>query len=263
MGKPRVSDNWDGGEAYEAYVGRWSREVGREFLRWLDAPSGGRWLDVGCGTGELCRAIAGSASPASVTGVDPSEGFLEYARRQPGDIDYRTGSAAALPFDDGNFDATVSGLVLNFVPDPAEGASEMVRVTRGGGVVGAYVWDYAGEMQFMRHFWDAAVELDSDAAGELDEGRRFPICNPESLSELFAAASGVETRAIDVPTAFAGFDDFWSPFLAGTGTAPSYVTALSEEGRVALRERLRERLPVEGDGSIRLVARAWAVKGRA
>lgn len=256
-----IKDNWDGGEAYEAYVGRWSREVGREFLRWLDAPAGGRWLDVGCGTGELCRAIVAGASPASVTGVDPSKGFLEYARRQSADIEYRVGGAEALPFGVGTFDATVSGLVLNFVPDAAKGAAEMVRVTRDGGIVGAYVWDYAGEMQFMRYFWDAAVELDPEAAA-LDEGRRFPICSPEPLANLFAAADGVETRAIDVPTAFASFDDFWSPFLGGTGTAPSYVVSLSEKGRVALRERLRERLPVEEDGSIKLVARAWAVKGR-
>jgi SAM-dependent methyltransferase len=255
-----VSDNWRSGDAYEAYVGRWSRQVAREFLRWLDAPAGVRWLDVGCGTGELCRAIVASAAPETVTGVDPSEGFLEYARSQPGDIDYRRGDAEGLPFDDGAFDATVSGLVLNFVPDPGKGAWEMLRVTRDGGTVGAYVWDYAGDMQFMRYFWDAAVDLDP-AAVERDEGKRFPICAPGPLSELFAGAGDVATRAVDVPTTFESFDDFWSPFLGGTGAAPSYVASLSEDARSALRERLRERLPADADGSIKLVARAWAVKG--
>lgn len=257
---PEMNDNWKSGDAYEAYVGRWSREVGREFLSWLNAPAGGRWLDVGCGTGELSRAIAAKCSPHSVTGVDPSEGFLEYARNQPGDIDYRAGDAQALPFEDESFDATVSGLVLNFVSDPGKGALEMVRVTQPGGVVAAYVWDYAGEMQFMRYFWDAAVELDP-AAVERDEGRRFTICTPEALRELFAGPSGVETTAIDVPTNFASFDDFWTPLLAGTGSAPSYVASLSEDARGRLRESLGERLPTGEDGSIKLVARAWAVKG--
>lgn len=234
--------------------------VAREFLRWLDASAGGRWLDVGCGTGELCRAVVAVASPEAVTGIDPSEGFLEYARRQGGGIEYRSGDAESLPSEDGAFDAVVSGLVLNFVPEPARGASEMVRVTRGGGVVGAYVWDYAGEMQFMRHFWDAAVELDP-AAAEKDEGNRFPVCQPDRLAELFAGAEEVRTHAIDVPTTFPSFDDLWLPFLAGTGTAPSYVASLSDEAREFLKERLRSRLPIQKNGSIELVARAWAVKG--
>jgi SAM-dependent methyltransferase len=255
-----VSDNWRGGEAYEAYVGRWSRLVAHDFLPWLDAAGGGAWLDVGCGTGELCRAIAKSTSPKSVTGVDPSEEFLEYARSTGDGIDYREGDAQSLPFEDEAFDAVVSGLVLNFVPEPASGAAEMLRVTRSGGVVGAYVWDYAEGMQFMRYFWDAAKELDL-AAVELDEGRRFPICNHDALAGLFAAAGDVETRAIDLPTYFMSFEDFWNPFLSGTGTAPSYVASLSEDARIRLRERLRERLRAEEDGSIKLMARAWAVKG--
>ena len=235
--------------------------MAREFLGWLGAPAGGRWLDVGCGTGELCRGIVAGASPGSVTGVDPSEGFLEYARSQGGGIDYGAGDAQALPFGDGAFDAVVSGLVLNFVPEPAKGAAEMLRVTRAGGVVGAYVWDYAEGMQFMRHFWDAAVELDP-AAADKDEGNRFTICRPDGLAELFAEADGVQTRPLDVPTNFGSFDDFWAPFEGGTGTAPSYVASLSPEGKERLRESLRSRLPVGQNGSIELVARAWAVRGR-
>ena len=125
----------------------------------------------------------------------------------------------------------------------------------------AYVWDYAGKMQLMRHFWNAAVAL-NPAAFELDEGRRFPICQPEPLKELFHAAGlrEVEVRAIDISTDFSNFDDYWSPFLGGQAPAPSYAMALSEEDRFALRELLRASLPTALDESIPLVARAWAVR---
>jgi hypothetical protein len=131
------------------------------------------------------------------------------------------------------------------------------------GVVAAYVWDYAGRMELMRHFWDAAVALDP-AAADLDEGVRFPICRPERLEAIWRGASlaDVASRAIDVPTVFRDFDDYWRPFLGGQGPAPGYAMSLDEERRTALRERIRAALPVAGDGSIRLVARAWAVQGR-
>jgi hypothetical protein len=117
-------------------------------------------------------------------------------------------------------------------------------------------------MQFMRHFWDAAAELDP-AAHDLDEGLRFPICDPAALSQLFrdAGLSRIETRPIDIPTLFKDFDDYWVPFLGGQGPAPGYAMSLSEEQRAQLRERVRQGLPFDGDGSIPLVARAWAAKG--
>jgi hypothetical protein len=140
--------------------------------------------------------------------------------------------------------------------------AEMARVTQAGGVVAVYVWDYAGKMQLMRHFWNAATTLDP-AAFNLDEGWRFPICQPKPLKELFQAAAlrDVEVRAIDIPTDFKNFDDYWLPFLGGQGPAPSYAMSLSEENKGALRERLRTNLPTALDGSIPLVARAWAVRG--
>ena len=121
----------------------------------------------------------------------------------------------------------------------------------------------ADRMQLMRHFWDAAVALDPEA-GDLDEGRRFPICRPEALERLFAGAGleDVAVRPIDVPTVFRDFDDYWSPFLGGQAPAPSYAMSLPEERRGALRERIRAGLPTADDGSIRLIARAWAVRGR-
>ena len=132
-----------------------------------------------------------------------------------------------------------------------------------GGTIAAYVWDYAGKMELMRHFWDEAAALDPQAAA-LDEGRRFPLCTPEALCTLFAAAGlgAVEAAPIEIETAFRDFDDYWQPFLGGQGPAPAYAMALDEAARNRLRDRLRARLPVRNDGSIALTARAWAVRGR-
>lgn len=257
-------DKWSSGDAYEPYVGRWSRRVAAEFVDWLDVAKEARWLDVGCGTGALTETILERAAPRQVDGVEPSEEFLGFARSRLDDrrIELRQGDAHALPFESGTFDAAVSGLVLNFVAEPEKAIFEMKRAVRPGGIVAVYVWDYAGEMQLMRHFWDAAAALDS-AAHDLDEGRRFPICRPEALRALFAGADfgDVEDRAIDVPTVFRDFDDYWSPFLGGQGPAPGYCVSLPESKREALREKLSATLPTSPDGSIHLMARAHAIRG--
>lgn len=258
-------DVWAAGALYEPYVGRWSRRVAREFLDWLAVPQGRDWLDVGCGTGALTATILERARPRSVTGIDPSAGFVDYARAHVAGtgVRFEVGDAQALPVGTGCADAAVAGLVLNFVPNPARALADMARAVRPGGTVAAYVWDYAGKMELMRRFWDAAVALDPGAL-ELDEGRRFPSCRPEPLAALFASAAlrGVEVRAIDVATRFADFDDYWSPFLGGQAPAPAYAMSLGEARRAALRERLRATLPTGADGSIDLIARAWAVRGR-
>lgn len=252
------------GAAYEPYVGRWSRLVAREFLAWLAAPPDGYWLDVGCGTGALTETILALASPRDVKGIDASPGFIEYARTQVGDprARFEVGDAQALSFAAATFDVVVAGLALNFVPDPRRGLVEMARVTRSGGEVAVYVWDYAGGMQFMRHFWDAATALDARAA-TLVEGLRFPNCRPEPLAALFGAAGlhAVEVRAIDIPTVFRDFHDYWSPFLGGQGPAPTYAMSLTEDRRATLRERIRAGLPVAAGGTIPLTARAWAARG--
>jgi SAM-dependent methyltransferase len=265
--RQRPPDVWDSAEAYEGYVGRWSRLVAREFLGWLGVPPGRRWLDVGCGTGVLSRTIVELAAPAAVFGVDPSPNYVAYARERFANshvaFEVVVGDARALPVADGAFDVVVSGLVLNFVPaaDQAGAVAEMRRAVRPGGTIAAYVWDYAGEMQLMRRFWDAAAAL--EPALELDEGRRFPLCQPGPLAALFreGGLGDVEVRAVDVPTPFRDFDDYWVPFLGGQGAAPSYAMSLSEDHRAALRERIRSDLPFATDGSIHLSARAWAVRG--
>jgi SAM-dependent methyltransferase len=260
-----MPDQWASGDAYEPYIGRWSRPVAAEFLDWIAMGEGMRWLDVGCGTGALTAAILARCGPASVVGADPSLAYLGHAHRRCAGprAAFAVADARAIPLATGSVDAVVSALALNFVPEPATAAAEMGRVARPGGTVAAYLWDYAGGMQLIRRFWDAAVALDPDAA-RLDEATRFPLCHPDRLGELLeeAGLERVETRAIEVPTVFRDFEDFWRPFLGAQGPAPGYVTGLSEERRAALRDRLRAELPTGADGSIALSARAWAARAR-
>ena len=257
-------DVWASGDAYEPYVGRWSRLIARQIIPWVGVPPEKVWLDVGCGTGALSQVILHNASPRSLVGVDPSDGFVSFARHKVIDprATLQVGDAQQLPVADGFFDATVAGLVINFIPDQAKAVREMKRATRPGGTVAAYVWDYAGEMQMMRRFWDAAVALDPSAI-PLDEGRRFPVCQPGPLARLFeqAGLSGVAVRPVDAPTVFKDFDDYWTPFLGGQAPAPGYCMSLSEDRRIVLRDRIRASLPIGDDDSIHLIARAWAVRG--
>jgi SAM-dependent methyltransferase len=258
------TDAWDSGSAYEPYVGRWSRLVAPEFLGWLAVPPGGSWLDVGCGTGALAETILALAAPREVVGIDPSPAYVAFASERVNDprVRFEVGDAQALQAASATFDAVVSGLVLNFVAEPDKALSEMARVARQDGTVAAYVWDYAEGMQMMRHFWDAAGALDPRAR-ELDEGQRFPLCKPEPLIDLFHT-TGLEkigVRAVDVPTVFRDFEDYWSPFLGGQAPAPGYVMSLNQERRAALRERIRASLPTDSEGRHQLVARAWAARG--
>jgi SAM-dependent methyltransferase len=265
MNTTRVSDTWERGSPYEQYIGRWSRQVAPLFLSWLDQPAGLRWLDVGCGTGALSAAILDRCAPRSVAGVEPSDGFRQLAQQHlAGKAGLLAGHAAAIPLAAGACDVVVSGLVLNFVPDLPAALAEMRRVTAAGGTIAAYVWDYADGMQVIKSFWDAAVSLDP-AAAPLHEGTRFPQCHPAALQAAFEAAGlgGVETGPLELTARFAGFDDYWQPFLGGQGPAPAYAMSLGEEARAALRARLQSALPAAADGSIALRARAWAVCGMA
>jgi SAM-dependent methyltransferase len=257
-------DTWDDGAAYESYVGRWSRLVAAQFVRWLAAPAQSAWLDVGCGSGALANTILAQASPRLVVGCDRSAGFIDHARGQTSDprAQFTVASFADLPAIAGGFDVCVSGLVLNFLPNPGEALTALAARVRRGGTIAAYVWDYAEGMQFMRVFWDAAVAHDP-AAQPLDEGIRFPLCQPEPLRRTFEGAGlqSVDVRAIDVPTVFRDFDDYWQPFLGGQGPAPGYVTGLSDAHRERLRAAIQQRLHSDDGGRIPLIARVWAVRG--
>lgn len=259
-----TKEAWDSGDAYDGWVGRWSRPVAAQFIDWLAMPNGLRWADVGCGTGALTELIMRSCEPVSVVGIDRAEAFVAVARRRIADprAVFEVGDATALPWPDASADAAVSGLVLNFVPDGAAMLREMRRVTRPGGRVAAYVWDYAGGMQMMRNFWDVAIALNPNDAS-LDQAERFPICNPGPLQALFEAEGfkQVSTRPIDIPMVFRDFDDFWTPFLWKQGAAPTYLAKLEPAMQHRIRDELKARLPVQPDGSITLGARAWAVQG--
>ena len=263
LGFRQVSDTWERGDPYERYVGRWSRRVAPRFLSWLSLPRGQRWLDVGCGSGALCAVILDQCSPSHLTGVEPSDGFLKTAREHLGGrAELQRGSATEIPLEDAAVDVVVSGLVLNFVADPQAALAEMARVTSRGGTIAAYVWDYTGKMELMRFFWDAAIALAASAT-TLDEGVRFPMWRPEALEALFAGSllGDVETTSMEIPTLFASFEEYWTPFLDGQGPAPAYLMSLDERERARLQGEVRRRIPIAADGSISLIARAWAVRG--
>jgi len=257
-----MQDSWEAGDPYEYFMGRWSSLVSQLFLDWLAGSPGGSWLDVGCGTGALSEAVLDREAPARLTALDQSAGFVNSARQRLGDhADCRVGNAMALDLPDSCFDYAISGLMLNFVPDPGQALREMKRVTVPGGTVAIYVWDYAGRMDFLRLFWDAAVELDADSS-PLHEGTRFPESNSAGLMRWFdnAGFTGTGVQPLDIATQFRDFDDFWQPFLGGQGPAPTYVQSLEPSRRRQLRDRLRDVLPVGDDGSIALAARAWAAR---
>ena len=257
------SDRWQRGDAYERYMGRWSRQLAPRFLQGLGVPSARRWLDVGCGTGALARAILDQCAPSTVIGVDPSAGFLDAAReRLPPQVVLHQAAADGLPLADAAVDATVSALVLNFVPDAPAALREMVRVTVHGGLLAACVWDYAQKMDLIRLYWDAAAQLGLLAPG-LDQGERFPICRPEALQTAFTGAGLRDVRAwpIEIEMRFVDFDDYWQPFLGGQGPAPAHAMSLDGSARERLRDHLAERIARQADGSIVLAARAWAASG--
>jgi SAM-dependent methyltransferase len=263
MAETSRHDAWQAGESYDAYMGRWSRCIAPLFLDRLEAAEGLDWLDVGCGTGALSEAILARCGPGSVAGVDPSSGFISRALETLDDprATFLIGDAQALPVGSGTFDLVVSGLMLNFVPDRLKALEEMNRAARPNGRVCFYVWDYpGGGVEFMGAFWQAAASLDPDAA-DLSEARRFAFCEPSALKELASAAGlvSIACEAIEAPTVFRDFDDYWRPFTLGAGPAPGYCASLAPDRRERLREVLRERLPVHEDGSIPLKVRAWAV----
>jgi ubiquinone/menaquinone biosynthesis C-methylase UbiE len=255
---------WTDGAAYEAYIGRWSRATAKPFLEWLEVAPQSTWLDIGCGTGALTQAILEHFEPARVDAFDASAEFIDYAVNATPDprATFRVASVLDLPCASDTFDAVVSALMLNMVKDQPRALSEMTRAAKPGGVVAAYVWDFDGEMQMLRHFWATAKALDPDAESYRDIGN-FDICDPNRLVETLRGAGlrDVEARALDTPTRFKDFDDYWSPFLRGNSPAQAHVQSLDDERRSVLRECVRAGLPIKEDGSIDLIARAWAAKG--
>jgi len=259
----KLSDSWSSGDAYERFMGRWSTLVAHRFLDWIAAPPGSSWLDIGCGTGSLTRLILDTRQPKEVIGIDSSSEFISYANHAIIDpiVRFQVGYAQTLELDTSSVDVAVSGIMLNFVPQPETALREMIRVIKPGGTIGIFLWDYANGMEMLRFFWNAAVQHDTKAK-EYDEGFRFPLCQEGQLEALIEemGLKQVTSNPIEISTKFQDFDDYWTPFLEKVGPAPSYVLSLSQENRQKLEGKLRETLPIEDDGSISLRARAWAVK---
>ena len=256
-------DAWDSGAAYDRFMGRWSGLVARELLAWLDLPAGLRWAELGCGTGALTAAVLERAVPGAVVAVDPSPGFVHHATERfaaEPRVTVAVGDATAL--EPGSADVTVSGLVLNFVPDPLAAVRALAETCVPGGTAAAYVWDYPGDgMEMLSVFWRAAREHDPGAS-ETDHSGRFAAWTAALLPTLWrqVGMTEVQSRALEVRCAFASAEDLWEPFLGGTGPAPAYVAGLGEADRERLHQVLVRSL---GPKPFTLGARAWAVRGRA
>ena len=255
-------DAWNAGQNYEHYMGRWSRQLAADFLRWLAPPRRADWLEIGCGTGALTTTILSDCQPRSIVAIEPSRDLLAYARSMVIDkrVTFDIAEARSLPVPNSAFDVVTSALVLNFIPEKRAALVEMKRVLKPGGLLSFYVWDYpGGGMGFIDAFWQAASEID-DKARDLDEARRFEFCTPKGLASLCREA-GLMTATIEpveIETVFPDFNAFWRPFTLGAGPAPGYCAALSHVQRERLKSRLRERLGVEDP--IHLAGRAWAMK---
>ena len=250
-------------EAYERFMGRWSRLLAPLFLEFSDLEDGDAVLDVGSGTGALASAVLSAVEPSQVIGVDPSAAYVNYARSRTSDdrVIFEEGDGQELRFPDDSFDAAISLLVINFIPDPGKALNEMIRVTRPRGVVAAAVWDYDEGMEMLRLFWDEAVAL--NPSSEARDERNMPFSREGELADLWREHGLVDVQGapLVISMSFPSFDDFWSPFLEGQGPAGAYVASLSEEERLELEGRLRERLQAQGVGAITLTGRAWAVRG--
>ncbi len=252
---------FDDGAAYEKMMGVWSRLVGELFIDWLAVPSALTWIDVGCGNGAFTQLIFDRSDPARVFCVDPSDAQIAYAsKRLTGrPVAFVGTDAMALPTEDALFDIAVMALVLFFVPEPARALAEMRRVTKPGGIVAAYLWDFYGG-----GFPAAALQDEMRAVGITP---RLPpsveVSRLEAMTALWTQAGleGIETRQISVERTYADFEDYWATSLLSAVIGPQ-IAALSEPDREQLRSRLRARLPADATGHITVTARANAIKGR-
>jgi ubiquinone/menaquinone biosynthesis C-methylase UbiE len=252
---------FDDGAAYEQMMGVWSRSAGRIFLDWVAPPPGLRWIDVGCGNGAFTELLVERCAPAEVQGIDPSEGQLAYARTRPGarGAEFRQGDAMALPFPDGKFDAAVMALVLVFVPEPAKGVAELVRVVGPGGTVAAYIWDMQGG-GFPLHYLVEEVRamgITPPMPPQLDASRL------DTMRDLWTGAGleAVETREIAVRRTFANFDELWATYIKSPSLG-SILAAIAAADIERLKKAVRAHLPADSEGRITYGARANAIKGR-
>jgi SAM-dependent methyltransferase len=240
-------------DAYDRFMGRYSRELSHQMADLAGIAVGQRVLDVGSGPGALTTELVARVGSGSVVAVDPSAGFVEAVRERLPGVDVHKAAAEELPFEDGVFDATLAQLVVHFMKDPVRGLHEMARVTRSGGLVAACVWDLAGGRSPLGVFWRAARDVDPDVVDE----SHLPGAHGGHLAELMEQAGlhQVLSTELQVPFIPDSFDDWWEPFTLGVGPAGDYVKGLDDETRAAVRERCRQLLPTAPR------AVAWAACG--
>ncbi len=264
-GENSGSNMFGDAEAYERFMGRWSRLVGPLLVDFASASDGARVLDVGSGTGALAAAIAERNGRSHVVGIDPSQEYVAYAASKnslPDRASFQVGDAQKLQFSDAAFDACLSLLVFNFIPDPKKALLELRRVTKPGGVIAAANWDYGDGMRMLRVFWDAARSVDA-AAEKLDENR-MPLCRAGELSELWRKGGlrDIHEQPLEITMRFQSFADYWEPFLLRQGPAGAYAASLNRDRLQALRSEVKRRLSLSNEDSpFALTARAWAVRG--
>ena len=250
-------------DKYQAGMGGWSKTLAPLFIEFIGGiKEGDRVLDVGCGTGSLTFTIADTTKASTVVGIDPSVGYLEYARAHNthSHVTFEIGDAQKLPYDNGSFDCCVSSLMIQFVTDAHTAAREMRRITKTRGSVATCLWDNSGGMELAERLWDAAVAIDPGAKRPGD--RRYGSAS--ALSDLWTATgfANVETRALIIPMEFTSFEDLWRIQSNAQGPPKLYISSLSEDRRMILKDRLRTDIPgSRADGSITLRAKAGAVRG--
>ena len=257
-------NGWNNSSFYNDFMGRWSMRVAQLFLSWLNenhSLQNKKWIDVGCGTGALTFEILKQTNPESVLGVDSSPEYLPKSSSTT-TLSFRRGSSSDLPVKSEQFDYAVSALALNFMPNHDQCIKEMMRVLKKNGILSLYVWDYKEQMEFLRYFWDSAIEA-IPRSKDFDEGEKFPICRREALKELFEknTLTNIEMKDLIIQTEFRNFEDYWIPFLRGQGPSGEFLTSLNEKERNLIKNKLLEKLPYSEDGTITLKARSFAIKG--
>ena len=259
-----MADMFSNPAAYDRYMGRWSRRLAPMFVEFAQVRDGDKVLDVGCGTGILCQAVAAVTRTSEITGIDPSSSFVKYGRTSGAEprIKFDLGDALDLPYPKETYDQCLALLVLQLIAQPEKAVSEMCRVTRPGDSVAVCNWDAGGGMEMHSIFWEEASKL--DPAAEPRRNDRRPYSRQGQLKALWEATGlqRVEETGLKIELDFTAFDDYWLPQLGGIGPLGSYLSSLSPDRQQALREQLRRRVLGNGpDGPFKLHAQSWAVRG--